>query len=95
MQGTRVAGGIVTNVVQVRIRVERQADGSYSAWDTSSQLVAEGEDFTELRNNLDEVIRIAHGVGARPVLVVGRQMVQFPPTPPEATTSLLGGTTKT
>ena len=68
----------MNDIMQVRVRVERRADGSYGAWDSSGRPIAEGEDFAELRDNLDEVIRAAHGAEARPVLVVGRQLLQFP-----------------
>jgi hypothetical protein len=70
----------VNDMKQVRVRVERRKDGSYGAWDTSGRSIAEGENFAELRDNLDEVIRAAHGAEARPVLVVGRQLLQFPTT---------------
>jgi hypothetical protein len=63
--------------VVVRVHVERMSDGSYCALDASDTLLAQGEDFVDLRTNLDEVIANAHGDRARAVLVVGKQAVNL------------------
>lgn len=59
--------------VMVRVHVQQLNDGSYRALDASDSLVAQGEDFVDLRTNLEAAIRRTHGATARPLLVVGRR----------------------
>ncbi len=56
-------------VVKVRIHVDE--DGAFCALDANDTLIAQHEDFSELSNEIGEIVRMAYGQRARPILVVG------------------------
>jgi hypothetical protein len=56
-------------VVKVRIHVDE--DGAFCALDANDTLIAQHEDFAELSSEIGEIIRMAYGQRARPILVVG------------------------
>ena len=46
-------------------------DGAFCALDANDTLIAQHEDFSELSNEMVEIVRMAYGQRARPILVVG------------------------
>jgi hypothetical protein len=56
---------------RVRVRLRRTADGEYSAVGIDGTLLACGQDFPELRQNLERAVRLRHGPTARPMLLLG------------------------
>jgi hypothetical protein len=55
----------------VKVRIELDSDGAFCALDANDTLIAQHEDFSELTSEIDEIVKMAYGRRARPVLVVG------------------------
>jgi hypothetical protein len=55
----------------VKVRIELDSDGAFCALDANDTLIAQHEDFSELTAEIDEIVKMAYGRRARPVLVVG------------------------
>jgi hypothetical protein len=75
---------------EIRIRVVVQStDGGFCALDSAGNLLAEADDFIDLRDRLDREICARHGARARAVLLVGRAL----PDPEPASVPARAGST--
>lgn len=59
----------------VKVRIELDSDGAFCALDANDTLIAQHEDFSELTMEIEEIVKMAHGRHARPVLMVGGRRV--------------------
>jgi hypothetical protein len=62
----------------VKVRIELDSDGAFCALDANDTLIAQHEDFSELTSEIDEIVKMAYGRRARPVLVVGGRRADAP-----------------
>jgi hypothetical protein len=63
--------GMTANEEVVKVRIHVDEDGAFCALDANDTLIAQHEDFSELSNEIVEIVRMAYGQRARPILVVG------------------------